>query len=548
MNSPRINDTVMIIDDEPGNLDVLGAMLGQAGWTVQAFPRGDLAITAARAAQPDLVLLDVRMPVMDGYQVCRCFKQDERLKGIPIIFLSAFSGAADILAGFDCGGCDYITKPFIEKELIARVSLQLQLRAYQVRLEELVRERTGSLRKMTQAIEQSPVGVMITDLEGAIEYVNPALARDYGYEGGELLGQNPRILKSGKTDPHVYAQLWEALRAGREWRGELCNHTKSGKVVFEWNTLSPLRDDKGLISHYVAIKENITQKKRADEERRQLAVQLMHARRMETLGQLAGGMAHDFNHQIQCILGFTEIQLRLAAEGSELHQDLAGIKHSCLMSRELIRQLLAFSRSQVLVPAEVDINRLVEGVARMIQRVVGPGILLIHDLFPSIPLVSADPAQIEQVIVNLIMNARDAMSDQRGEIVIATRNDYFSAHDKDPEGEINPGGYVCLSVSDTGSGIAPEVMTRIFEPFFTTKEEGKGVGLGLATVYGIVKQHGGFIRVFSQEGKGTTFRVFLPILEADSDRPIPMSKHTALSQSGCGDPIYAGYSGCATAR
>jgi PAS domain S-box-containing protein len=368
--------------------------------------------------------------------------------------------------------------------------------------------------RLLTAIEQTTEGIAITNTQGDIEYVNPGFTNITGYTREEVQGQNPRFLKSGKHDEKFYTELWRTITAGRIWQGEIINRRQDGTHYTEWMTITPVRDQQGEVTNFIAIKEDIT-------ERKQLAEQLRQAQKMEAVGRLAGGIAHDFNNVLMVIRGYSEL-LHDKLRGTDRLSAMTGeIQQAADRATGLVRQLLAFSRKQVLQPQVLSLNTVVTNIEKMLQRLIGEDIELATALTPSLGCVKADPGQLEQAIMNLAVNARDAMPDG-GRLTIETSDvDLDESYAQQRLGA-RPGSFVLLAVTDTGHGMDKETQARIFEPFFTTKEKGKGTGLGLATVYGIVKQSGGYIWVYSEPGQGTTFKVYFPrVREAEEPAVLP---------------------------
>jgi len=359
-----------------------------------------------------------------------------------------------------------------------------------------------ALRKLSQVVEQSPVSIVITDTAGRIEFVNPKFVQLTGYSLEEVRGKNPRFLNSGKDGPEASEKLWETITAGEVWEGEFLNRKKSGEFFSEHATISPIRDGNGVITHFLAIKEDIT-------ERKLLEAQLFQSQKMESIGRLAGGVAHDFNNMLSVILGCAQLALREAEEGSPLWQDLEQIMHAGKRSSEITRQLLAFSRNESVTLREVSLNEQFVEMQKTLGRLLGEDIKVTFKPAPHLWSVKADTTQLDQILVNLAVNARDAMS-KGGLLTIETSNVRVDRKYSQFHLDASPGDYVQLSVSDNGCGMDRETLSHIFEPFFTTKEVGKGTGLGLATVYGIVRQHNGFINVYSEPGQGTTFQINFP--------------------------------------
>jgi PAS domain S-box-containing protein len=381
----------------------------------------------------------------------------------------------------------------------------------------------SELRKVSRAVEQSPVSVMITDRNGAIEYVNPRFSEVTGYAASEVLGRNPRILKSGQNSAETYAELWQTILSGHEWNGELLNRKKNGELFWERASISPVRDGSGAITHFVGVKEDVTQRKALEEQFRQ-------AHKMEAVGRLAGGVAHDFNNLLGVIMGYADLALRRSDLDVKLRRQLFEIHRTAERAAALTRQLLAFSRKQVLQPTVIDVGSVVHELERMLHRLIGEDIALTLRCDATAPRVYADPSQIEQVLLNLAVNARDAMP-EGGELLIETRGVELDEASLLPDSELRPGSYLMLAVTDSGPGIPAAIRDRIFEPFFTTKSDGKGTGLGLATVYGIVRQSGGFIQLESEPGRGATFRLYFPEVAreiAPAEEPLP-----AQELAGC---------------
>ncbi len=359
--------------------------------------------------------------------------------------------------------------------------------------------------RLVTAIEQSAEAAVITNISGDIEYVNPAFTRITGYSREEVLGKNPRILKSGKQDPAFYQQLWATILKGEIWQGEIINRRKDGSLYTLQMSVAPVRGEHGKITHFIATEQDITARKLLEQ-------QLIQAQKIEAVGRLAGGVAHDFNNLLTIINGYAELLTEQTSAEDPRRDHLKEILMAGERAAGLTRQLLAFSRRQVLEPRVLDLNSVLTEVEKMLRRLIGEDVELVTSLKPDLGHVKVDPGQIEQVVMNLAVNARDAMP-EGGKLYLETSNvdvdeDYARSHPS-----IMPGKFVMVAVSDTGCGMDAETQTHIFEPFFTTKEKGHGTGLGLATVYGIVKQSGGFIWVYSEPGQGSTFKIYFPCVE-----------------------------------
>ncbi|EKD39537.1 MAG: PAS/PAC sensor hybrid histidine kinase [uncultured bacterium] len=366
---------------------------------------------------------------------------------------------------------------------------------------EQLRHRAKS-ELLLAAIEQTDETVLITDSLGRLQYVNPAFSRITGFTSAEALGQKTNIFRSGEHDAPFYNDLWRTLSSGSTWKGRFINRRKDGSLYTEDAVISPVHNATGRIVNYVAVKRDIT-------ESLKLEAQLQQAQKMETVGRLAGGVAHDFNNMLSVILGYTEMALEKTDPTAPLHDDLREILNAADRSAKITGQLLAFARKQTITPRVLDLNETVESMLKMLHRLIGEDIDLLWRPGGDLPLVRIDPSQIDQILANLCVNARDAITGV-GRLIIETAAATCDAEYCALHAEAVPGEYVQLVVSDDGCGMEKAILDKIFEPFFTTKELGKGTGLGLATVYGIVKQNNGFVNVYSEPGKGTTFRVYLP--------------------------------------
>lgn len=363
------------------------------------------------------------------------------------------------------------------------------------------------LRMMSRALSETADLVLITDRDGVIVYVNAAWEALTGYSSSEVLGSTPAILRSGQHQDAFYADLWATIARGEVFRGELLNVAKDGSTFLEEKIITSLRDPSGQITHYVSIGRPI-------EERRRIEARLREVQRLEAIGQLAGGIAHDFNNLLTVIQANVSVALDELDRNSPVAADLQDTLRAAKRAAVLTRQLLAFSRKQVLEPSVFDLNHIVQDLERSLLRLLGADIELSLSLTPGLSFIKVDRGQIEQVIVNLAVNARDAMP-QGGKLRITTEN---ATLDECAAAAIAvpAGSYVRLLVEDTGTGMTRETLTRIFEPFFTTKPRGYGTGLGLATVFGIMTQSGGGVRVESSVGVGSRFEVVLP---STSERP-----------------------------
>lgn len=467
-----------------------GANLDQA----QTFAEAQAKLSATSY---DLVLFEYESSEREALQIVQQLRSGE--KTVPFLFLTEHADEAPLDEIIEAGACEYVSRTELNRESLAR-TIRSALSFHQI--DQQRRAAEEKLRKLYSAVEQSADMVLITDRLGTIEYVNPAFETVTGYSREEVTGQTPRILKSGEQGPEVYRALWDTILAGEVYRGVVVNRKKTGESYIAEKTITPVRDSAGRITHFISNDRDIS-------ERRRLEAALFQAQKMDAIGQLAGGVAHDFNNLLMVISSYAELMHDSIGPEHRLYRDVEEILSAARRAADLTRQLLAFGRKQMQSLQVLDLNTALEGMVSLLPHLIGEDIEL--QVIPARDLgkVKLDPVQLEQVVMNLAANARDAMP-AGGKLTIETRNieldrNYVQHHTVVPSGE-----YILLEVTDTGNGIAAEHLPHIFEPFYTTKESGKGTGLGLATVYGIVKQSGGFIWVYSEAGMGTTFKIYFP--------------------------------------
>lgn len=392
----------------------------------------------------------------------------------------------------------------ISVEFVSNVYLVDHSKVIQCNIRDIsARKRADAEHKrLMAAIDQIGEGIVMTDAQGTIQFVNPAFEQMTGYSREEALGRTPQILKSDEQADQLYRTLWNTISEGRTWSGRMVNKRKDGTHYTVETTISPVRDPSGQIVNYVSVQRDITDHLR-------LTAQFQQAQKMEAVGQLAGGVAHDFNNMLTVILGHAELALRTVNPAQALHAHLEEIIKAAQRSTQITRQLLGFARKQTIAPVVLDLNQAVESMLKMLRRLIGENINLAWLPAAGLCPIKIDPVQIDQILANLCVNARDTIADV-GKITIETRNASFDeAYCAQHSGYV-AGNYVLLAVSDDGCGMDRALLDKIFEPFFTSKGVGEGTGLGLSTVYGIIKQNNGFINVYSEPGNGTTFRIYLP--------------------------------------
>jgi PAS domain S-box-containing protein len=381
------------------------------------------------------------------------------------------------------------------------------------RAEKALRETTETLQTV---IEASPVAIILLDPDGNVKLWNAAAERLFGWRETEVFGQFLPYVSEDKQGE--YSTLRERVLRGESFSGvEVRCRKRDGSPVDISIATAPMRDADGNITGIISVNIDITERKRGEEERRKLEEQLFQAQKMESVGRLAGGVAHDFNNMLSVIIGRAEMALKADVAAGELQDNLKEILKAGLRSADFTRQLLGFARKQTAAPKILDLNGTISGMLKILTRLVGEDIDLIWQPGPDLLKVKIDPSQVDQILANLAVNARDAIPGV-GAITIKTEKVVIDDSNMADHPEFIPGEYVLLTVSDTGEGMSRQVCENIFEPFFTTKELGRGTGLGLSTVYGIVKQNCGFIYVDSEPGKGTTFKIYLPRLEDETAR------------------------------
>ncbi|HXY41915.1 MAG TPA: PAS domain S-box protein, partial [Vicinamibacteria bacterium] len=382
------------------------------------------------------------------------------------------------------------------------------------RLNRLVAARTRELREASQrftaVFESAPMGIAIADLEGRFLEVNDTLLEVLGYTRDEMKAMTVLEL-THPDDREGTSALAGSVRSGEAARYDIEKRylKKDGTPTWVRVHSTALRTPQGAVEYWVGLVEDITARRRLDQEKAELQSQLLQAQKMESVGRLAGGVAHDFNNMLHVIMGFVELLRRKIPAAGRPSLYVAEIERAARRAQEVTRQLLAFSRKQVITPAPSNLNRLVARLGGALSRLIGEDVRLHVHAAEDLWTVNVDPTQFDQILLNLAVNARDAMP-AGGRLTIETANVRLDESYCRTHAAARPGDYVLLAVSDDGIGMDRDTLSRLFEPFFTTKEKGKGTGLGLAMVHGIVEQNGGFVSVYSEPGGGTTFRVYLP--------------------------------------
>jgi PAS domain S-box-containing protein len=366
------------------------------------------------------------------------------------------------------------------------------------------------LARLATVVEQATEGILITDSDGTISYANPAFMAISGFNREEIVGRSIRTMKCDRHDESFYRNIWNTVTAGHVWKGRIFNPTKEGRIREFESTFSPIRDSSGEIINFVSINRDVTQE-------RSLEAQLRQAQKLEAVGTLAGGIAHDFNNILSAIMGYTELAKLDAAGQPLLQSQLQEVLKGAERARDLVKQILTFSRQGRQERRPIDIRIILKEALRLLRATVPSTIEIRHHIHAGCGPVEADPTQIHQVLMNLCTNSAHAMREQGGLLEIELRPVNLGRPEVQRHPGLRPGPYLKLTVKDTGHGIAPENIERIFDPYFTTKDKAEGTGLGLAVVQGIVKSHRGAIAAESRPGIGTTFHLLLPVIEVEPE-------------------------------
>ncbi len=532
---------ILIVDDMTNDRLLLRSVVERYGHEVIEAGNGLEGIEMARANRPDLILSDALMPVMDGFRFLRILKGDEALKAIPFIFYSAtYKGQKDIELALSLGAQAYIIKPKEPQELWEEVTNTLNKRPIQresppvllpadeeylsrysevvaIKLEEKVQELQITIENYKKAeefikniLEGITEGLAVIDPEYKIILANRAFGFHLKKKVEDLKGKFCYEVSHQFTRPCFEAgtecPVQKTFDTGNPQNVLHIHKDSEGHSLYVEIKSYPMKDASGKIVSVIETVRYVKEKKHLDE-------QLQHAQKMESIGHLASGVAHDFNNFLTAIIGCSTLLDMKLAKNSPLREYTNAILSTSERAAQLTRSLLTFSRKQTIDPMPVNLNELLTVIGKLLLKLVGADILLNLTLSEQILTIMAVSAQMIQTVMNLVTNARDAMPDM-GTLTICTESTNLDEEFVRLYGYGEPGTYALLSVTDTGVGMDEKVRKRIFEPFFTSKEEGMGTGLGLSIVYGIIKQHNGYVHVCSEPGKGTTFKIYLPLLTA----------------------------------
>jgi PAS domain S-box-containing protein len=551
MNPPA---TILIVDDIVANRETLCELLNTEDYRLVEAADGPMALRLAAEATPDLVLLDVIMPGMDGYEVCRRLRADPHLAEVPVIIVTALDDQASRLAGLEAGADDFVTIPFNRIELRARARSITRLNRYR-RLLEVQTTLRESQERYHKMLMFSPDAHFV-HVDGLITFVNEAFCRLMGAtEPAQLLGRP--ALETVHPDYREFV---------REWQQKILNDQPLPPSEIKFIRLDGISVDVEVASivfdfhdhqEVQVIARDITARKRRD-------AQFLQAQKMEALGQFSGGIAHDFNNILSAIVGYTQLAQLVLQENPEVRGHLGAVLKSANRAADLVRQILTFSRQQPEERQAIDLRPIVAESIELLRATIPSGIEFDTLVAMDAPIVLANAGQIHQILMNLGVNAWHAMKDFSGRLQVNLERCVVDAAHAATQPRLRPGVYARISVSDTGSGMDPATLRRIFEPFFTTKLLGEGTGLGLAVVHGIMDSHDGTVTVYSQPGEGSIFHLYFPAhagvavaATMDEEGPVPrgngerilvVDDEELLTQLGQKTLVELGYNVEATTR
>ena len=522
---------ILVVDDTPESLLLLTQILTDEGYDVRPADSGELAVAAATAVRPELILLDIRMPVMDGFEVCRRLKAQPETRDIPIIFITASANADERVRSWSFGAVDFVAKPFEKRELIARVATRLELSRLGKRLEQLVAERTASLETANQQLREelaeriraeqalresearfrnmantAPAMIWTSSPDTGIDFCNAYISTFTGRSVEELLGDGWETVVHPEDLERRYALYLPAIQAHSAYQAEYRIRRADGAYRWFLDTATPRFLADGAFAGYVGIAMDVTDLKRNQE-------QLLAAQMYESVGVLVAGVAHRFNNLMGTIIAEADLAASELSPESPEYGSVKRINATAIRASEIVGLLMAYAGGgSGGVRGPVNLSHAVEEALRLFRATLLKNVALTVNLDTTLPPIYADVAHIRQIVMNLLTNAQESLPNQEGSIGVSTSCVTIQPGEGAALESLSPGEYVRLEVTDTGRGIDEAARLRIFDPFYTTKSLGRG--LGLSAVQGIVRSLGGMIRVQSTVGRGSAFEVLIPIFHA----------------------------------
>jgi PAS domain S-box-containing protein len=523
MNEER--QTILLVEDEEAHVYFIRKAFQKAAsrFALHSVSSLEEARAWLKDNTPVITITDLNLPDGKGIELV----ENERHEKKAIIVMTGLGDETEAVRALKAGALDYVVKSDYSFNEMPHL-VDRALREFSQIQEN--RRVSDEIRKLSHAVEQSFSALLITNLQGTIEYANPRFTEIAGYTAEEIIGKNPRILSAHDPAAAVdYKNMWQTLKAGETWRGLFHNKRKDGTLYWDQTTITPIRNEKGEITHYVAAKEDITEQRKAKEDLAQMEAQLRRSQKMQTIGTLAGGIAHDFNNILTPIFGFAHMALQGVASDSPVHSDIEHIIKAAERARDLVRQILVFGRQgENTERSPIQLSPVVKEAAQMMRAMLPSTIEIKTKIAANLSMIEGDPTQIHQILINLCTNASHAVNPVKGLIEVRVQNETLDEEFCHRFSQnLKPGKYVSICVKDNGQGMPPEVLERIFEPFFTTKPVGKGTGLGLSVVHGIVTSHKGEIFVDSKVGEGSTFRIYFPAISA-SQQETPQEQETIM--------------------